>query len=567
MGQSPSSQRHQFDADIDEEASSAGALCHWSPRTFGFCGSSSCPSLFSRRRRDILLCENSCENHQDELKERSRPAPRHRQYTIQSLPFAPAPADTLVSKLVAVDCGMVRVGPRLPKSERRHQPLALRRVCIVDGRGDILLKETVRVPPNQNTEFEFQTKFARQISAHVLPRVNNSGDDLNKGVSPDEVKRSAADLIRGKIVVGHSVGGDLSALDVSHPKEYLRDSALYPPFLNKKGGSHKLIYLAKERLGRSIQKEGMYHGCEEDAVASLDLYLSSWDEWEAMAACSSLPHTHTSQCNLRGRLPKEISATVPQCQSLSSEQSTVGSTSDSAGNNSNKQDEKKRKRSESRRRRKQRRKERNRNVELVAEHQAVLSAAVGDILKLVIEGPRRIWRYFASSWGYQMTVPEPFVRTRESRKRWKERQRRFQRRRRRLCYLLVWIRSAVLVSHVIIEPLAICLRYQAQLLGIVITQRGIDVAESGVFNQLGFVSSLLGSSLFAATDRCSVQSRISLGILVYYHTLYLSHCTQDLRGLSLSVDGSYAYLALYHVGFFLYFPIDLACKRLGCAKS
>ena len=201
----------------------------------------------------------------------------------------------------------------------------------------------------------------------------------------------------------------------------------------------------------------------------------------------------------------------------------------------------------------------------MAEHQAVLSAAVGDISKLVIEGPRRIWRYFAASWGYQ-AVPEPFVRTWEKRKRWKERQRCFQRRRRRLCAVFVWIRNAILISHVAVEPFAICLRYQAQRLGIVITQRGIDVGESGVFNQLGFVSSLLGASLFAAIDRRSVQSRISLGLLIYYHTLYLSHCSQDLRGLSLSVDGSYAYLALYHVGFYLYFPIDLACKRLGCAE-
>ena len=301
-------------------------------------------------------------------------------------------------------------------------------------------------------------------------------------------------------------------------------------------------------------------------MASLDLYLSSWDEWEAMTACSPLPHTHTSKCNLRGRLPKEIPATVPQCQSLTSEQS---STSDSTGNNITKQDEKKRKRSESRRRRKQRRKERNRNVELVAEHQAVLSAAVGDISKLAIEGPRRVCRYFAASWGYE-AVPEPFVRKWEKRRRWKERQRCFQRRRRRLCDLLVWIRGAILLSHVAVEPLAICLRYQAQLVGIVITQRGIDVGESGVFNQLGFVSSLLGASLFAAIDRRSVQSRISLGLLIYYHTLYLSHCSQDLRGLSLSaitVDGSYSYLALYHVGFYLYFPIDLACKRLDCATS
>jgi hypothetical protein len=205
----------------------------------------------------------------------------------------------------------------------------------------------------------------------------------------------------------------------------------------------------------------------------------------------------------------------------------------------------------------------------VAEHQAVLSAAVDDISKLVIEGPRRIWRYFATSWGYQ-TVPEPFVRKWESQKRWKERQRRFQRRRRRLCGLLVWIRSAILFSHVIVEPLVICLRYQAQRLGFVIAQRGIDVGESGVFNQLGFVSSLLGASLFAAIDRRSVQSCISLGLLIYYHTLYLSHCSQDVRGLSLSaitVDGSYAYLAFYHLGFYLYFPIDLACKRLGCAKK
>jgi hypothetical protein len=59
-----------------------------------------------------------------------------------------------------------------------------------------------------------------------------------------------------------------------------------------------------------------------------------------------------------------------------------------------------------------------------------------------------------------------------------------------------------------------------------------------------------------------------LGILCYYHAIYLSHCTGDLKGLSLSVvaaanvDGSYLYLVLYHFGFYLYFPMGWACKKL-----
>jgi hypothetical protein len=588
MGQSPSSRHQQQESDADEEASSFCASCHWltQPTAFGPC--ISCPpppsfllQVFSRRRReDLLLSEDRGESNgvvnneigpdfdarlQPQYPSSSPIPPLRRRYTIQSLPFAPEPPDTLVSKLVAVDCGMVKVGPRLSKSKRRAQPLALRRVCIVDGRGSILMNEIVRVPPDQESEIEFQTKFGRQISAHLLPRINNSGDDLNKGMSPDEVKRSAAELIRGKIVVGHSVGGDLAALNALHPKHDIRDTALYPPFLNKKGGSHKLIYLAKERLGRNIQEEGNYHACEEDAVASLDLYLSSWDEWEAMSSCSSLPHTHTSRCNLRGG-----------DLSFCSDSRIVNSTSGTVKNIA-KQDKKRVTRKESRRRRKQRRKGRSQNDEVlvkpkVPDHQSVgqfrsyVTAAAGDISKLFIEGLRRTCKYVLMKSGYQ-TVPRPFIKTRDLKKRWKERQRYYRRRRSRLRHLFVSLQNAILISHVVVEPMVFCMIYQAQRIGIVVPLRGIGIFERE-FNQLGFISSLVGASVLAATDRHSVQSRICLGILCYYHAIYLSHCTGDLKGLSLSVvaaanvDGSYLYLVLYHFGFYLYFPMGWACKKL-----
>lgn len=86
-----------------------------------------------------------------------------------------------------------------------------------------------------------------------------------------------ADLIKGRILVGHALRNDLKALLLSHPKQDIRDTAEYQPFL-KEGRSKALRHLADEVLGVKIQ-DGE-HCPIEDARAAMLLYQKKRKEWE-----------------------------------------------------------------------------------------------------------------------------------------------------------------------------------------------------------------------------------------------------------------------------------------------
>ena len=191
--------------------------------------------------------------------------------------------DDVLSKIVAVDCGMV-------------SKTKLRRVCIVDGYGNHLLSALVRVDEDDGKKdksvqsTKYQSTLVRKLSSFIsLPkeqhsRVTSTGDDLDLGVSAQQIREEAYRLIRGKIVVGHSVYGDLAVLGIgqrgNNSDFEVRDTATYSQFLRKhKRGdgiveSRRLRDLVRERLNRDIQADGEFHTCEEDAIAVLGTYIT-----------------------------------------------------------------------------------------------------------------------------------------------------------------------------------------------------------------------------------------------------------------------------------------------------
>ena len=209
----------------------------------------------------------------------------------------PAIPEEVLSRIVAVDCGMVQT----PKEGIVCQ--ALRRVCIVDGYGHPLLSALVRVDVEVDDDYYYSSSCGgerrgeyyyehavRYLSSllrsqhHHPPRINGHGDNLDIGVAANEVKEDALKLLRGKIVVGHSVECDLAILGLGRRANEsgkgcrrdfeVRDTANYEPFKLQSGHrgeqkSMKLRDLVKMRLHRKIQPRGKFHCCEEDAVAAL----------------------------------------------------------------------------------------------------------------------------------------------------------------------------------------------------------------------------------------------------------------------------------------------------------
>ena len=98
------------------------------------------------------------------------------------------------------------------------------------------------------------------------------------------------------IVVGHALENDFDVLEIQHPTNLIRDTALYKPYMrsvrNKKMYSRKLSHLTSEYLGLEIQQPkqsknessstatSIGHSSVEDAAAALRLYWIKANEWE-----------------------------------------------------------------------------------------------------------------------------------------------------------------------------------------------------------------------------------------------------------------------------------------------
>ncbi|KAL3809552.1 hypothetical protein ACHAXA_001826 [Cyclostephanos tholiformis] len=173
------------------------------------------------------------------------------------------------SKYVAVDCEMVGIGPDGKKS-------ALARVSVVDWDCNVLLDTFVRVP-------ERVTDFRTRVSG-VRPR-DISASNVN-AMDHDEARIAVGNLLLGKVLVGHALKNDLSALMLSHPRDETRDTARYAPFMRPSGSGggklrpRKLRDLVYENLGRRIQVEGESHCSVDDARATMELFQIVRGRWE-----------------------------------------------------------------------------------------------------------------------------------------------------------------------------------------------------------------------------------------------------------------------------------------------
>ena len=98
-----------------------------------------------------------------------------------------------------------------------------------------------------------------------------------------EVQKRVAELLKGRILVGHALRNDLHALLLTHPGYDIRDTARWEPFRklvkSKTPGRKRL---AREILGLDIQQGE--HDSVEDAGIAMELYKRVRKEWEGLMA-------------------------------------------------------------------------------------------------------------------------------------------------------------------------------------------------------------------------------------------------------------------------------------------
>ncbi|KAL0808879.1 hypothetical protein ABMA28_012549 [Loxostege sticticalis] len=164
-----------------------------------------------------------------------------------------------LTKFIAMDCEMVGVG----YDGNDHM---LARVSLVNKFGDCIYDKFVKA---REEVIDYRTEVSGIRKEDML-----NGEDFTT------VQKEVAEIIKGRILVGHSLKNDLSVLFLSHPKRNIRDTSRYKPFRKvTKGSTPSLKRLAKEILGIDIQHGE--HSSVEDARAAMQLYCTVAKKWEA----------------------------------------------------------------------------------------------------------------------------------------------------------------------------------------------------------------------------------------------------------------------------------------------
>ncbi|KAI0284968.1 hypothetical protein BGY98DRAFT_946467 [Russula aff. rugulosa BPL654] len=187
-------------------------------------------------------------------------------------------------QMLAIACTVIGVGPGGNTS-------VVARVAICDYKGDPVLDYYV-VPTMAVTDY--RTSTSGITATHLT-----SGE-----AKPFEfVQVHVAEVIKDKVVVGHSLWNDLSVLGIPHPAVNTRDVALYQPFRNAlklPNQSVCLPTLTFHFMGRRGQ-EGQQNPLE-NARAAMNLYHSHANEWETAIHDgqwpSALPPSSFSRCYL-----------------------------------------------------------------------------------------------------------------------------------------------------------------------------------------------------------------------------------------------------------------------------
>ena len=192
-------------------------------------------------------------------------------------PVNPSPAKQTIGNYVAIDCEMVGVGPRGTGN-------ALARVSIVNWHGHVVLDTFVK-PKERVTDY-------RTWVSGVRP------GDLKKAPSFATVQARVADIIKGRVLVGHAIQNDLRALLLSHPRPKIRDTAGFKPLQELSGNkSPGLRTLSKLVLGIEIQKHRQEHSSVEDAQATMAVFRTqkrAWDELLGIAKKEPVSNTGTA---------------------------------------------------------------------------------------------------------------------------------------------------------------------------------------------------------------------------------------------------------------------------------
>ncbi|NXV01401.1 REXO4 exonuclease, partial [Cettia cetti] len=164
-----------------------------------------------------------------------------------------------LTRAVAMDCEMVGVGPKGEDS-------ILARVSIVNQFGKCVYDKYVK-PTEKVTDY-------RTAVSGIRPQNISTGEDFKT------VQKEVAEILKGRILVGHALQNDLKVLLLDHPQKMIRDTQRYKPFKQRVKSSRPSLKLLCERL-LNVQVQTAEHCSIQDAQAAMRLYTLEKKKWEA----------------------------------------------------------------------------------------------------------------------------------------------------------------------------------------------------------------------------------------------------------------------------------------------
>lgn len=164
-----------------------------------------------------------------------------------------------VTRAVAMDCEMVGVG-------YNGEDSILARVSLVNHFGKCIYDKYVK-PTEKVTDY-------RTAVSGIRPNDIKNGEDIKT------VQKEVAQILKGRILVGHAIHNDLKILLLDHPKKMIRDTQRYKPFRQRvKSSRPALRNLCRQILNVQVQQGE--HSSVQDAQATMRLYTMVKKQWEA----------------------------------------------------------------------------------------------------------------------------------------------------------------------------------------------------------------------------------------------------------------------------------------------
>eukprot|EP00522_Entomoneis_paludosa_P009960 CAMPEP_0172459248 /NCGR_PEP_ID=MMETSP1065-20121228/31720_1 /TAXON_ID=265537 /ORGANISM="Amphiprora paludosa, Strain CCMP125" /LENGTH=604 /DNA_ID=CAMNT_0013213863 /DNA_START=175 /DNA_END=1989 /DNA_ORIENTATION=- len=196
----------------------------------------------------------------------SRPSPRRPVSSASGAKRHDAPMEKR-DLYFSLRCGMVATGPE-------GNDAAVGRVTLVNWDNQIVLDTFVKVPPEN--VFDYRTELTG-ITAELLA--------MTSALRFDTARTKVGNLIRGKILIGHGLEVDLTAMGLSHPWSDVRDTATYAPFMKKVNDPLSVMLLPRglDELMVHVFNHGLnpdQPSLVREAVGCLDLYKLARSDWE-----------------------------------------------------------------------------------------------------------------------------------------------------------------------------------------------------------------------------------------------------------------------------------------------